>query len=242
MRFYYYAIIILSFCACTKKNAPAPATFTPPAPQAEAQILPGDTVTYLALGDSYTYGLDVPQDGSYPYQLSSLLKQNKYAAAAPVVVASFGWTAGYLLSQIPSINSSQRFSFVTLLIGVNDQVKGTNTELFAAQLDSLISDAIIYTGGYQNRVFVISIPDWSVTPFAADMNKGEIASGIQVFNSINESEAGKFGVNYLDITALSELAATDPLLIASDGLHPSAKMYALWVNQFYGNVVGSFKQ
>jgi lysophospholipase L1-like esterase len=37
-------------------------------------------------------------------------------------------------------------------------------------------------------------------------------------------------VTYINITDISRQAADDPTLIARDGLHPSGKMYALWVD------------
>ncbi|MEZ4772312.1 MAG: hypothetical protein R3D00_03950 [Bacteroidia bacterium] len=37
------------------------------------------------------------------------------------------------------------------------------------------------------------------------------------------------GVRFFDITEISRLAKDDPELVASDGLHPSGKMYTEWV-------------
>ena len=36
------------------------------------------------------------------------------------------------------------------------------------------------------------------------------------------------GVTYLNITPISREAATNPALIAGDGLHPSGVQYARW--------------
>jgi lysophospholipase L1-like esterase len=199
-----------------------------------------DSVAYLALGDSYTYGFGAPQNMSYPNQLASLLKGQNYYAALPVVIAQFGWTAGDLLNGIAASNVTRKFDFVTILIGVNDQNKGTNTETYTQQINQLLGVAVAYAHGYGNRVFVISIPDWSVTPYAANLDKAQIAAGIVLFNSINQEQCKKFGANYLDISALSQLAATDPTLTSSDGLHPSAKMYGLWANQFLSKVIATF--
>ena len=38
------------------------------------------------------------------------------------------------------------------------------------------------------------------------------------------------GILYIDITPDSRLADKDPGLVANDGLHPSGKMYANWVD------------
>ena len=38
------------------------------------------------------------------------------------------------------------------------------------------------------------------------------------------------GIRYFDITPISRKGLDDPSLVADDGLHPSGKMYAQWVN------------
>ena len=241
MRSFASLFIIISFYGCTKTGSTTP-TMDSSAVLPAPVILPGDTVSYLALGDSYTYGLGAAQNQSYPYQLDSALRQNGYKSATPMVIAHFGWTSADLLAGMAAANLTQKFNFVMVMIGVNDQNKGVNTETFRSNLDQLITNAVLLAKGYNSRVFIISIPDWSVTPFAANMNKAQITAAVQLYNTINQAEAGKFKVNYIDITALSELMGGDPTLIAADGLHPSAKMYNLWVNQFYTKIAGSFKQ
>jgi len=92
----------------------------------------------------------------------------------------------------------------------------------------LLGKAVEFAAGDPSRVIVLSIPDWSVTPFAEDRDAGKISREVAAFNSINADESQKAGVHYVDITPISLEAAQDPSLIASDGLHPSAKMYAEW--------------
>ena len=92
----------------------------------------------------------------------------------------------------------------------------------------MLNTAIQFAGGNKTHVFVLSIPDYGVTPFAGGRDS-TIGPQIDQFNAINKSISGAAGVNYLDITGISRQAATGPTLIAPDGLHPSGKMYALWV-------------
>jgi len=235
----FFTVITLG--ACIKKNDNVLPAVNPVPAKLAPTVAQNDTVSYLALGDSYTLGFGIAQNQSYPNQLAEQLRGQNYHVADPFIMAQFGWTAGDLLKAISAANISQKFDFVTLLIGVNDQNKGINTAIYTQQFDQLLNAAIAYAHGYSNRVFVISIPDWSVTPYAADMDKTKIAAGVALFNSINMSRCGKFGVNYLDISALSEQAAADPTLTSSDGLHPSAKMYGLWAGQFYSKVIATFK-
>jgi lysophospholipase L1-like esterase len=236
-----FLLMIVALWGCTKKAMDTVPVQAGTSSNMAPAIHLNDSVTYLALGDSYTYGAGVPLAGSYPYQLAAKLAAQGYLPGEPRVVAFQGWTAEDLLNGIQSANIIPKFDIVTLLVGVNDQVKGTDMAAYTARFDQLLTKAIAFAHGYPGRVFVISIPDWSVTPFAAGMDRSAIKAGVTAFNMINEAESKKSGAQYLDITNLSEMAATDPSLTSADGLHPSAKAYSLWVGQVYGNITASFK-
>lgn len=92
----------------------------------------------------------------------------------------------------------------------------------------MLTKAIEYAGNKKSRVFVLSIPDYSVTPFASGSNKALISKQIDSFNVINKAIALQHNVNYLNITGFTKLAAADPSLTASDGLHPSGIEYGVW--------------
>lgn len=198
-----------------------------------------DTVTYLALGDSYTIGEAVTQDQSFPYQLASQLRVNNYNIGNPMIIATTGWTTTQLQAAIKAAALKKTFTFVTLLIGVNNQYQNYNPDTYRADFKDLVSTAIQLAGGYKNRVFVLSIPDYSVTPFAISSNKALISQQLDVYNSINQNESTLAGVNYLNITLISRKAANDHSLLASDGLHPSGLMYNQWVNSLLPQVTNS---
>lgn len=189
--------------------------------------------TYLALGDSYTIGQSVPASDSYPVQLAAQLNAGPYIVKTPKIIATTGWTTQNLMDAIAADQISQygtTYSFVTLLIGVNDQFQGMDTSEYHKNFITLVHTAIKFAGGDNTRVFVLSIPDYGVTPFGKNQ-QATISPQIDLFNSINKAESAAAGVNYLDITGISREAATNPALIASDGLHPSGAMYTLWIQQ-----------
>ncbi|HEX8154728.1 MAG TPA: GDSL-type esterase/lipase family protein, partial [Thermoanaerobaculia bacterium] len=120
------------------------------------------------------------------------------------------------------------FDLVALLIGVNNQYRGRSADQYREEFRALLARAIGFAGGNAAHVVVVSIPDWGVTPFAADRDRAKIAREIDQFNAINREEAARAGARYADITPISR--RNDAALIAADGLHPSGKMYGEWVN------------
>jgi len=193
------------------------------------QIITAVYKSYLALGDSYTIGQSVTEADRFPAQTLNILTQDSIAFNAPEYIAATGWTTRDLINRITTAPPSKsRYDFVTLLIGVNNQYQGRSQAEYATEFTALLATAIQYAGNQPKQVAVLSIPDWSVTPFASGSNKALIASQIDSFNVINKQLTLSKSVNYIDITPSTRMAATDPSLIATDGLHPSGKEYRKW--------------
>jgi len=230
-------ITLSTLSGCTKQagNLPAATNNTTTMPAT-------DSLNYLALGDSYTIGEAVPQDQSYPYQLTNALNMQSFKVKSPTIIATTGWTTDDLIDAISKSSiHANTYDFVTLLIGVNDQYQGLSQDNYKTKFAQVLSTAIAFANGNANRVFVLSIPDYGVTPFANGQDS-VIGPQIDQFNAINKSISVAAGVNYLDITAISRMAATDPTLIAPDGLHPSGKMYMLWINLLEPMVAAQLKK
>jgi lysophospholipase L1-like esterase len=184
---------------------------------------------FLALGDSYTIGESVAVTDRWPNQLAQALRKKGMSIGEPEIVARTGWTTDRLSSGIDVAKPLGPYSLVTLMIGVNDQYWDRDRDRYRAGFVELLQRAIGYAGGNAKRVVVVSIPDWGVTPFAVDRDRAKIAAQIDRFNAVAREEAMFAGAHFVDVTPISRQAATDPTLIAPDGLHPSAKMYAQWV-------------
>jgi lysophospholipase L1-like esterase len=187
-----------------------------------------NTYTWLALGDSYTVGESVSEDERFPAQAISLLKNNVRNFSAPKYIATTGWTTLDLLNAIEKENLQHSFDIVSLLIGVNDQYQHLDTAGYRKRFTECLQKAIALAGNKTNHVFVLSIPDYSVTPFAKDSDTAQIKKEIDAFNTINKKITLSHKISYTDITPLTREAKTDASLIAIDGLHPSAKEYAKW--------------
>lgn len=184
--------------------------------------------TWLALGDSYTIGESVAVHDRYPVQTGELLKAQGIHFTDPEIIAVTGWTTQDLWNAVKDKPLAPAFNIVSLLIGVNNQYQELSLDEYKEQFTSLLQRAIQLAGNKPAHVFVLSIPDYSITPFAVHSDKTKIATEIDLFNIANKEIAGRLRVNYLDITAASRKAAGDPSLIASDGLHFSGKEYQVW--------------
>jgi len=195
-----------------------------------APSMKGKTYTYLALGDSYTIGESVPVYESFPYQTVQLLRKAGYDFNAAEIVAKTGWTTDELEAGIQHTKLQNQYDFVTLLIGVNNQFRGRPVEEYARQFESLLKQAISLANDKPEHVFVLSIPDWGVTPFAEGRNRKQIADGIDAFNEINRKIALQYQVGYIDITPYTREATADTSLLTHDQLHPSGKDYTRWAN------------
>lgn len=182
----------------------------------------------LCLGDSYTIGEAVAQEESFPYQAVKLLAQKNILFHEPKIIAVTGWTTDELQRAIKEADIKETFDFVTLLIGVNNQYRNRDIENYKEEFSELLQTAVLFAGNNQEKVIVISIPDWGVTPFAEKDERGQtkISQAIDEFNAVNKAIAEREKVHYIDITPHSRHAKEN--LIAKDGLHPSGKMYAYW--------------
>lgn len=189
------------------------------------------TYSYLALGDSYTIGENVPIYDSFPYQTVQLLRKGGYSFYAPEIVAKTGWTTDELQAGIANNKLLSHYDIVSLLIGVNNQYRGRSLQEYTEHFEALLKRAIAFANNKNKHVFVLSIPDWGVTPFAKDRNSVTIAHEIDSFNAVNKLFAEKYNVHYIDITPGTRLAANDTTLLAGDQLHYSGKEHGHWATK-----------
>lgn len=198
------------------------------------------TYTFLALGDSYTIGESVSEEERWPAQLSErLLKDSIHLA--PTWVAQTGWTTNELMDGMVKAEIKGTYDLVSLLIGVNNQYRGYEEDQYEKEFKVLLDKAVKLAGGNNHHVLVVSIPDYGTTPFAKEkgLDATKIGTELDSYNAIAQKIAVLRDVAFVDITVQSRAVAGDASYLAPDGLHPSGKMYAAWVDLMYDQVYGN---
>ena len=197
--------------------------------------------SFLALGDSYTIGESIPIYESFPYQTVQLLRNKGISVHAAEIIAKTGWTTDELMAGIDRTTFEKSYDIVTLLIGVNNQYRGKDPAVYEKEFEKLLNKAIAFAGGNKQHVFVISIPDWGATPFAANRDRTKIGKEIDQFNTINRKITENAGIVYLSITEGSREATSNALLVAKDGLHPSGLEYGRWAKKLADAILQSIR-
>jgi len=224
-------LIIFACFACTKEKVLAIPSITNTASIDTSRGGNNSAKTdlsYLALGDSYTIGQSVAENDRFPAQTVELLKSKNITVKSTTYIATTGWTTGNLINAINAQNPDHNYDIVTLLIGVNDQYQHVDIDTYRNHFTALLNTAVTLAGNRPSRVFVISIPDYSATPFVGQQDKARVSKEIDDFNAANKDITLSNKIAYIDITTGSREAATNSTLIAGDGLHPSGKEYAKW--------------
>jgi lysophospholipase L1-like esterase len=189
-----------------------------------------EPVKYLALGDSYTIGQGVAAEERWPNQLVVELGTEGYAVERLEIIAQTGWRTSNLIDAVEA-DDPQDFNLVSLLIGVNNQFNSVSFGIFTSEFEILIQKAIQISGG-TDRVFVVSIPDYGVTPFGNSWgDPGVIASELDMYNDHMMQRCQELGIPFINITEISRNLGDSEGALAPDNLHPSGFQYSLWVEE-----------
>ena len=220
------AIILLFIFFFFKKNISKP--------------LNKDSIRYVALGDSYTIGEGVSEEQSWPSLLVNHLNEQSISIVLVSNPSVTGWTTQDVIDRELPIFDNADPQFATLLIGVNDWVQGVDKSVFKKNLNIILDRMQLKV---DKNIVLITIPDFSASRIGSQYAGGrDISKGIQEFNNIIKDEGKKRNIPVVDIFILSQGMKNNPELVASDGLHPSAKEYALWENMIYPEVYNLLKK
>jgi lysophospholipase L1-like esterase len=209
----------------------------------ESQSLPADEldtveISYLALGDSYTIGQGVADQSRWPNQLADSLRNMNVKVQDPKIIAQTGWTTRNLIEAI-NAQSLMTYDLVSLLIGVNNQYQNRSFDEFKIEFEELLQTALNLSTDTK-QVFVVSIPDYGVTPFGS-ANAEIIAEQLDMYNQYMEDVCDGESVLFINITDISRELGDQSGALANDQLHPSGEQYSKWVDRMLPFVVELIK-
>jgi len=201
-----------------------------------------ERIRYAVIGDSYSCGEGASPKESWPALLTQHLKSQGVDVDLVSNPSVTGWTTKDAIDrELPKFIKSNP-TFASLLIGVNDWVQGVDETTFRNRVSYLI-DQMLAVLPNKKRLLVVTIPDFGVTPTGPKDSRGRnIHEGILGFNQIVTEEARKRGLEVVDIFPISKKMGQDKLLVAKDGLHPSAKEYAEWEKIIFPAALELLKQ
>jgi lysophospholipase L1-like esterase len=232
--------------SCSVENIPAKPPIAESIPTGTQNLsLPTFTkkVNYLALGDSYTIGESVCSSCRFPEQLKQQLeKLNLKNSFSVDLIARTGWTTTDLKVAVQNKNPALDYDLVSLLIGVNNQFRGQSFSVYQREFKELVEIAILTASNDKKNLIVISIPDYAFTPFGTRSGKSAtISKEIASYNEFAKKYCEENAITYINITDITQQGLQDPALVASDGLHPSEKAYALFVNRIIVKAVDALQ-
>lgn len=202
-------------------------------PQQNQALLQNEeaAVTYLPIGDSYTIGNGVVEKDRWPNVLVKHLNE----AGVKVQLVGNPAVSGYTVQdairrELPAVKSLKP-DFVTVLIGANDNFRGTDVKIFEADLKELLDKL---QGMLKNptNIVLVTIPDYSKSPAGQGYDAAAISLSLEKYNEVIKSEASSRGLQVADIFPVSQDMTGDADYIP-DGLHPSAQGYAKWEKVIY---------
>jgi lysophospholipase L1-like esterase len=193
-----------------------------------------EPLRYLALGDSYTIGTGASDDSrAWPSIVASRLAGATGREVALTNPAVNGFTTDDLIQHELPLARGLKPHFATILIGVNDLVRGKTPNRYRANL-TRIYDEVAATVRAAGHIAAVSIPVWSYTPAAADFGGADhVARATTTFNAVAEKEALGRGFSWIDISEASQSGVGKPGWIAADNLHPGDEQYAAWADAIW---------
>ena len=189
-----------------------------------------DVLRYVALGDSYTIGTSVGAAERFPDQLVRALGPTPPILELVANLGVNGYTSADLIrAELPELARLDP-GFVTLLIGVNDVVRGVPANRYEANVTEILDE--LQSRLPADRIVTVAIPDYTATPAGGDYGDPRSKhDGIVSENQTMARLAEARGIPFVDIFDLSLRAPDDRTLVADDGLHPSGAQYGLWVER-----------
>jgi lysophospholipase L1-like esterase len=182
----------------------------------------------VTLGDTYTSGYPLGPRYSWPAQLVRNLEPDIAMTLAGNLAAQGQTSANVITDQLWDV-AGRRPQLVTLQVGANDIISpDIDLDDYRENIETILDALLDIVPA--SRIFTVSTPDFALTAHGGDFgDRDTIREQVADANAILAQEAKARSVAYIDIAPVSDRVAEDPTLVWIDGLSPSAKQYAGWV-------------
>lgn len=191
-------------------------------------------IKILSLGDGYTKGHNVCETCNYPTQLLDSISKyysNEYNFNS-TVIAEIGWTTTILLDKIEIEDPNPNYDLVTLQIGVHNQFNNESFWLYFDEFSELADKAVSLAQGNATNVIVLSIPDYTFTPFGQQSPDTSLVSEeIDNYNTYAKNYCESKGISFVNITDITRMGLIDQSLITFDEVNLSEIAFTKFVER-----------
>lgn len=191
-------------------------------------------IKYVAIGDSYTIGLGIDEEGRWPNVLVKYLQEKGIKIELVANPSVSGFTVRDAIEiELPVVQSIKP-DFVTVLIGANDNFMQRDEDDYRTDLVELLDklQSIMTNPG---NIVLVTIPDYSKSPSVQGRGEEGLSEFIQSYNIVIKEEAEKKNLPVADIFPVSQ-TMTGSEDYTEDGLHPSAQGYRKWEEVIFPRV------
>ena len=217
-------LVVLAGCGAGSVDTVAAGSSVPPA----TSVAPGP-VRVLVLGDSFAVGEGIEPDGAWPAQLATMLRAEGYDAEVTIIGDS-GWTSRRVAGAFDRVEPGDVFELVFVAVGVNDHFYQFSPANLEAAVRRILDRASRLVDDPAD-VVVLSIVDWRATPRGMDYAGTWRDTAVAPYNNVLVELTAAGGHRFLDVTTASRAMSVDGSLVAGDGLHGSAQLYAQWTDR-----------
>jgi lysophospholipase L1-like esterase len=187
-------------------------------------------LTYAAIGASDTVGVGADDPARDAWV--TLVWRRLPSGSRFVRLGVSGALARHaLVRQVPLLEAA-RPDIATVWLGVNDLNARIPLDRYGSQLARIL--ARIRASGA--RAFVGNIPDLTCVPAYADIPAEALASEIVRRNEVIAQAAHRNGAVLVDVMRASRATDAVPLLVASDGFHPSTEGHRVLSEVFWAAI------
>lgn len=209
-------LICLAVSACARLGGNSPGERNAP-------------VTYVALGDSTGIGLGARDGLGYVERILTQIQQARPGSRLINLCAAGATTADVLNSQLSRYPAPSR-ALITLSVGLNDLMRGSDDQQFARDYEQLVARL----KELQTPVVLTNLPDVSLAPGLPQAMRNPVHDRVEVFNRRIEEIAKRHELRLVDLYGMSrDLIPSHPEFFSSDGIHPSDEGYKFWADKMW---------